>query len=376
MHMQISACAHGSDALAFSRFAESSSELAIDGRGLRLAFESIDNDGSEQITPPELFEALSQFDASLSMEQVVEYISKMELEVAGDVESPDAQDHVLDFSEFAHLFPQRMQRVRELESRWQAAREQVVDFSGRFVGLREGAADWVESLELVRRSLGELKGVAIEHFRANEVRHQAVDGLHDHLKSAHERLQSIPGPQQLADVEGKRGKASQARASRKDFVLGFDSFLQDHGFEYRWPGLVAKEVRVLSRARAKKEKGELTETDYLRAYENADTAAMKLTEVLEWVRGQTCEYDAFVDVFDGIENRMPSISMSGRGLQKHADLLAEGAELGPTADAPKEARDPGVFGYGEAMEGYPFRCLCPKTSVQRTKASKVISAAA
>merc|ERR1719498_1037236 len=61
--------------ITLGRFAECMAEDVIDGRALRHAFESLDDDGSEEISPEELFAELHDLDNDVTMEQILEHVA-------------------------------------------------------------------------------------------------------------------------------------------------------------------------------------------------------------------------------------------------------------------------------------------------------------
>lgn len=351
--LEIFGC-QSSQTLSLSRFAASLAEETIDSRGLRLAFESIDKDGSQQITPPELLQVLQSFDARLTFDEVVEHIGDVESKVAGTTSS-DAQDHILEFDEFAQLFPERVAVLEMLERRSQASRARAQDLSGRFTGVRGDAEAWVRSLDAALGSLVDLKEVAVEHFRGDEVRHEALDGIQGAIRLAHDRLHSIPGPHDLAEERRRRLKAKcspRGKHLKPCLQYGFDTFLQDHGIEWQWPDLIKEETIHVSKVMKRKQAHALVETEYLMVYDCAEAVLGKVSEVLDWTRAQAGEYEAFSEVFDGAEGTMPRISMSGRGLLQPGDGGGKACRAKAGNAATQES--------SSHVESWPLRCFCSR----------------
>jgi len=352
-------------------FAETMAEDVIDGRALRLAFESIDQDGSQEITPPELFETLHPLNPELTLEQVIHHIGIVELNCASNME---LHDHTLDFDEFCQLFPTRMQRVQELDRRGEEALMRSMELRTRFESVREVTWEWIHRLESVLQELNTLKGLAIEKFRGERARDDAVDSLRINLKLADTCFRHTPGPD--GDLEAKHEASKRERAKRRhriangggkresdDVCLDFDNFLQNHAVNNDWLTLLTREANTLAKMKAKKEKQPLKEDDYFKAYKSADVAELKLHEVLAWSKTQVREYASFVEVLEVPESGLPRLPMSGRGLHSHVgDVHCAGASEKGLTESEGVASDVTLLGNGRLPD--IFKCFCARDAVE------------
>lgn len=387
----------GASCISFWRFADSLTESTIDGRTLRLAFESIDEDGSEEITPGELWETLSALGPGLTVAQVVEHIESVEAAAAGGPASPQSeqaadanQDQALDFEEFCCLFRRRVERVKALEARNERARHLAMEMGSKFEGIRDLAEEFVNALNTVQDDLHNAKGLAVERFRGEQAQVNAVSALRETLKKADASLKGTPGPHddlEVLTMERKHGKRHvvvepghhhhhHRHGKKEDLVFGFDDFLQERGAEQDWYKLLAREVREVTQTKAKTEKHhKLHESDYLSVYKHVNRAGVKLKEVEEWSRGQAKEYEAFVETFRVEEESMPRLPLSCRGLHRHHDRPGSPRGPRPTGGGgPLLLGSVATHGGGGGWDSdlNPFRCLCAGGGLQLSAAAAAV----
>jgi len=348
----ICSCLGENGAISIWGFADSLAEETIDSRALRLAFESIDEDGSEQITPPELFEALSPLSSELTLEQVVHHIA----EVEGLAEDADdsAQDHVLDFAEFAQLFPERTRLMKELQARATQAAEASNELQDRFSSVQGDVKEWISKMEGVKQQMNHLKGLVLERFRGEEKRHEALDNLKTQLKLADSSFRHVPAPsgevthmRTSTVAKTKSVRRRSVNNHKNEILLGFDTFCKDHASDESWGALLTKETKALASTASKKGKARLNEPDYLASYFAVETAVEKLTDALTWTKGQFEEYESFCDAFSHLEAPLPAVSRATRGLKERTNEPEE--LVSPSARAAAAA---------VAISGNPLSCLC------------------
>jgi len=390
-----------SDGLPFTSFADSLSERTIDGRALRLSFESIDEDGSEQITPAELHDTLRALDPALTMRQVIGHIDAVEAEAAASEDDAGtggagghaghvgtSQDHALDYLEYCSLFPMRIERLKALEKRTMEARSLAEEMRARFHSVEDGVKEFVERLETVQQEIHDKKGAALDHLHGDRHRIEAVKTLRDSLQLAESSLQHAPGPHQHLDVlTHDRAKArrdvSLAKPSRRkkegeyELVLGFDDFLQEKVADQDWIKLLHNELKLMTQATGKRERHRLTDADYLSVYQHAGIAECKLKRAMEWTRAQADEYEAFVEALRGEESLLPSIPLSSRGLQKRNDTESSGLMAGVDVAVAAAVALVGMGGIGTHRawdsELNPFRRLCGQRGLELPHAPGLVS---
>lgn len=310
----------GHKSISLSCFAESMAEEVIDGRALRHAFESLDDDGSECISADELYERLSMFDSRLTHEEIVQHIELAE-ENAGE-EGAAGSDHMIDFSEFCELFPVRCQRLKHLEERRKGLQEQGLTLDGQLRGLGPVAAHWISELKGALEQLHHLQTVAIDQDRA-----KAVKSMKDVFKRISKTMRSPPGPSDANKMlyrmtkytskleKRKKGKTDKQKQSEEFY--GYDSFLQDRAVEEMWTQLINAECKEMEREVVTKDEDGKLSVDHFKAIDLAEQVDLKVKEVLNWVTYQQQEYTSFAEVLDAsLEAAMPSVPYSCRGLRR------------------------------------------------------------
>lgn len=321
-----------STAISFLRFAECFAEDVIDGRAMRHAFESLDEDGSETITAHELYVALRGLEPTLTMGEVVAHIDQAELISAQG--SQLCMDHVLDFSEFVCLFPVRVRRLESLRERFENTRAKADTVSADFQAVRQELERWITHLE------GEIAVIARLSQKAadrNEGSDGAVKELSRHVEKVASDLKRPPGPKSSfiansEDLRKKRRSSNNRRRSSKDRldkVYGFGSFMLTQAEMGLWDTLIDPEMKQLRSCLAPKRLSKFDidapphEIDHYKAHDAAESVMVKVGFILDWAKAQREEYESFVEVLVGIESPIPSLVYSGRGLQQHLGGDAE-----------------------------------------------------
>lgn len=309
--------------ISLSRFAECMAESVIDGRALRHAFESLDDDGSECISAEELFCQLRTLDESLTFEQILEHIEAAEDEIQGHVRKEkenkdEMKDAKLDFEEFVHLFPVRLKRMKLLQERTDANHQYAELSQQLFQSVQMEAHQWLKQLQAEISTVDKLSGLVVNKDEAE----QAVKDLKKRFFRISEYLRHPPGPYDAKTMgqlmQGVKAKTkAQKRNSRND-MYGFDSFMQDQAIKEYWAGLIVDEMRLL-RQSVMKNAGNNADIDHFKVHDAAETAILKLDLIIEWTRSQLEEYESFVEVLADIEAPMPTMTLSSRGLQHHGE---------------------------------------------------------
>lgn len=306
-----------SEALSLSQFAACMAEDTIDGKSLRLAFDSIDYDGSQVIIAAELLEVLQTYDSALKIEDVVRHIREGKAKVLGAAQE---QTQELNFEEFERLFPRRVARLQDLERRAQNSRETAQDLREQFEGVRSEVEAWMRKLESACCSLEEF--MTAEEPRFIQERNKVHDGVQSGIDAACQQLHAVPGPFHLPDERKKRQRSSRgsgSKTSNPEIVYGFSTFMQEIAMELNWPELLNEESANMARVIRKREASVMHNFDNTKARRCTETAVRKLHEVLKSSSSQLREYDAFVDILEREENAMPRMPASGRGLGRRVE---------------------------------------------------------
>jgi Ca2+-binding EF-hand superfamily protein len=322
----------GATSFSVFRFAETMAEEVIDGKALRHSFESLDEDGSEQICPQELFDTLKHYSSDLKMEQVLEHIAKAEGRSAEVDNEEQSKDHKIDFQEYVRLFPVRLRRLQKMEERLSSTMNYGQDACTRYQQVEDQVAHWIKSLDnechMINKlclECGDKKGP------------ESVKQLRAHCGKAAELLKHPPGP---ADYEAhmdlwnsiskKKKKGEQQRRVSKgggpidktpgvSEVFGFDSFMQTQALHAWWPMLIDNDRATIKNCMHHDSVNNALACDYFRASDAGQNVVKKIDEVLEWAKFQVEEYKSFVDVLTTSEGAIPQIGFSSRGLQSHGE---------------------------------------------------------
>lgn len=364
--------------ISLARFAESMAEDIIDGRALRHAFESLDDDGSEQISPEELFAELRAMDDNLTFEQIVEHVQAAEqharksmrrLSSAAnggqyeDVEMPpqvEGKDITIDFQEFVRLFPVRVKRLQSLQDRVDRSQIFACHTQDLFATVEPEAKKWFQHLEDVKHSIEKLQ-VVLGDRDNKEGADQAVKDLKRYVHRVSEYARNPPGPHDMKTLMsqiGGRNKKKRNRGPGETDTYGFDTFLQDQAIKEFWGSCVNEQIKLLKHATSKDAKTGAESIDQYKAHDASDTVIVKINEILAWAGGQMEEYKAFVEVLAEPECSLPTMMLSSRGLQHHGD----------------EADDEGDGEEGEGVVDEQTGNVCSRMLVQcRTGSCRTLS---
>jgi len=329
----------GADGTAISlvRFAECLAEEVIDGRALRHAFESLDDNGSEQVSAPELFDALAALDDSLTMEEVVKHIERAELDIESDEEDENMQDHAIDYNEFVQLFPVRMARMGALKDRMLTSKSQWEDLTRSFESVSPEVDKWLRHIDTTLLTIRDLASKAVDN--RNEYAGDAARGLKLQFAKIDEGLKCPPGPITQPEMQAKIKLGKKGLAQ----FYGFDTFMQDQALVENWHNLVSAEIKNLKAALAVNSKIS-GGVDSSKAHDAADSLSMKVKDLLGRVRGQLEEYASFADVLASPEALIGTCSLSGRGLRpRNGEEEDDAGDLGDDG-----GDDPGL---GKLLEG-------------------------
>eukprot|EP00931_Biecheleriopsis_adriatica_P015787 TRINITY_DN11869_c0_g1_i1.p1 TRINITY_DN11869_c0_g1~~TRINITY_DN11869_c0_g1_i1.p1 ORF type:complete len:912 (+),score=217.09 TRINITY_DN11869_c0_g1_i1:99-2834(+) len=302
---------HGSQEISLWRFAETLAEDVIDGRALRHAFESLDDDGSEQVSAKELYDELVELDESITMDDVIEHIEAAELGMDDDDEA--VQDHVIDYAEFVQLFPVRVKRMGEIKDRFTNSRATAEELANQFDDLQPLLDKWQSSLEATILTIADLSNKAVDNRNENAV--EAAKGLKRQFVKIDEGLKTPPGP---ADPPEMIAKFKSGRAKNSISVFGFNTYLQDFALVDSWNSLITVEMKALKQALTVNGKASSHHVDAWKAHDAADSVCLKTNGALARVKAQHEEYYSFADIFKSPEALMGPVHLSGRGLPLRA----------------------------------------------------------
>lgn len=316
--------------LAFSQYCETLAEDVIDGRALRHAFESLDEDGSEEITAEELWDVLKSFDASLTLEDVVKHVEAAESDANAQGAEGNA-DNALSFAEFTRLFPVRMERLASLESRVQSAKGEAECLFGKFKSVEDPIQLWIDNLQNIMDKLVDLAKDSIDQKKDG---YSTAKSIRSQLTKASDCLKNPPGAKDFDAVtlrsfakdnakktQNKSKKVSKFKAEEEQFdCFGFDNFLQMQSHLEGWQTSVVEEGRVLKdvllAAKVQVSGNKEGKVDRFKAHDGAGAAINKIEGIITWTKQQLLEYQSFSDAMMTFETPLPSISMSGRGIRK------------------------------------------------------------
>lgn len=300
-------------------FAESMAEVVIDGKAMRHAFESLDDDGSGCISADELHDALSQLDSSLTHEEVVRHIELAENDV-GEEGNAAGSDNMIDFTEFCALFPVRTQRLKKLDERRSLLQAQGVRLGGQLSDVSPQALKWTAILQEELHQLNIVMNSQIDKDRL-----QAVKAIKNHLKRIVKALKTPPGPGDINKMLYRTTKMSHKsqrskRLKRGDDSYGYDSFVQDRAVEEMWSHLINSEIRELEKEVVTKDEEGKLQVDHFRAIDLSERVVQKAEQVVSWTMAQHEEYKSFIEVLDAaLEDPIHALPYSSRGLRQQAE---------------------------------------------------------
>jgi len=313
-------------------------EEVIDGPALRHAFESLDDDGSQCISPEELFAALRELDEALTLEEVVLHIETTEQNVGGDGEDKKDEeggggsDGTIDFNEFVRLFPTRVARVKALEDRIEGSQRSANELRNRLVTVKAKLRKWVKTLEDEKEDIDKLL------FDRQVTSEQRLPALKHRFKMVASLFGHPPGPataeehnanfkSYMRNRKNKNGKKAQGD------VFGYDSFAQDQSHNSFWSILIEEDRKKLKGAVIKESSTEV-HIDPFAVHDAGESVANKISEVVDWTKAQLEEYESFAEVQTDLELKLPQIPYSARGLMlQNSENAKEDAEQDEDAAA-------------------------------------------
>ncbi|CAJ1342877.1 unnamed protein product, partial [Effrenium voratum] len=302
------AAAHNVKDVSLFRFAETMAEEVIDGRALRHAFESLDDDGSEQVTPQELYDELVELDNRITIADVVKHVEAAELELGEDDEDIGTQDHAIDYNEFMQLFPVRVQRMRLLKDRLQNCDDTSKELCRLLADSTPAIERWLRNIETTTLTIQDLASKVVDPRHVDTMQ-EAAKALKKQFAKLDEGLKAAPGPADPQEmmVKYRTGKGKSLK------VFGYSSFVQDMALIDNWPMLIASEGRNMKMALSAGGTGS-DSIDKWKLHEAAEQAANKIHKLLAKVRLQLEEYTSFSEVVTAPEALMAGANLSGRGL--------------------------------------------------------------
>lgn len=314
---------HGHSGISLTSFAECMAEEVIDGRALRHAFESLDDDGSEEITPEELHEQLVSMDSNLTIEDVMAHIQAaeggIEEQKGGGDKAGVNSDMKLDFSEFVTLFPVRMKRVQHLEQRVDKTRARADELGEEFDKYQGEINAWMNHLEETLHDLRKLSQKSMD----KESGITAVKEMKKHFQKFFEALRAPPGPHDIKTLINEGATTVKHKSKKKKggkahpaVLYGYGSYLQDQALQDNWVALIQDEIRALKQAIVV-EKGVGESVDHFKAHDAAESVLHKVDYVLKWAKCQFEEYESLLDTVRTLEQHAPALAYSSRGLQRH-----------------------------------------------------------
>ncbi|CAE7421077.1 PRA1F2 [Symbiodinium natans] len=288
----------------------------IDGRALRHAFESLDDDGSEQVTPQELYDELVELDSSITIEDVVKHVEAAELELEDSDEEDDTKDHAIDYTEFMQLFPVRVERVRQLKERLRNSEKRSKELCKPLEDVTPSVERWLRSMETATLTIQDLASKIVDPRHADTMM-EAARNLKKQMAKVDEGLKTVPGPLDPQELMIKFRTSS--RKSAKD--PSYNSFVQDMALLESWHLLLAFENKNMKMAMSAGGGSGNDAIDKWKLHEAAEAAANKIHKTISKVRLQLLEYTSFAEVMSSLEGSLVDdpknqdrLKLSGRGL--------------------------------------------------------------
>lgn len=307
-------------------FAECYAEEVIDGKALRHAFESLDDDGSQQISADELFHALKQKDSSVTMEDVLKHINAAELDVMED----EQVNNVLDYSEFVKLFPECKRRTAAVNQRIDDSHESALALAEKFRQYQEEVEKWFTGMDAIISDIGRL---IVQTLQRGEQAGDAVRELVKTFAHADHALKCPPGPENDAVKAQQRSGKKAVKSTHVEFY-GFDTYLIDIGMLEQWSQIIQAERQMLKSAKNKDKF--IGQVEQIKAHDAGDTVKKKLEDIVHETRGQYEEYLSFVEGFESPEPQLGPVSFSGRALPPRAGDADEDEILMAGGDSEEE----------------------------------------
>jgi len=296
-------CPEPLTSMSLSRFSECMAEQVLDGPNLRHAFESLDDDGSECISPEELWAELCGIDSSLTLDEVMVYMEEAEVQIGGEGEA--AKDSKLEFAEFVRLFPERMRHLQSLQDRFDSSLAHAYDVSGNLEKVHSKVKAWIQTLDDNYVALDDQGGELLSAKKAGE----PIKAIQELFSIIQEMLGNPPGIPNHQILGGKKVRLKKGETPG----FGYDTFLQDKALMEHWPNLIDPECHRLRSALARK-KGNANKVDRFSVNDSVLNVLNKIKHVVTWSKEQVEEYESLSDALRALEAPMAPTSLSGRGL--------------------------------------------------------------
>jgi len=322
--------------IGFWQFADSMAEAVIDDRAMKLAFECIDKDGSQNITPFELWETLHVFNPEVTPEQVEKYVIATEKKVSGVAGDNSEQDHQLDFQEFTCLFPERCRRIDEIQERIDHSVSRGKDVNIRYQGVKHDIRSWVRFLQDCIKDVTQSRVYVADPYCSMANRKEGLDLIARIAGDLTEAVKGLPGPYDDFPslvrkgpnaIKGNRITKQEGLQTKEGYFYAFDGFLQEHAVRSEWAFLFLPDQKYFAKViQKRKDKGPLKEVEYAEVVKGVDDFMFKLRQVYNWSSGQSEEYDSFSLVLSDMEKPIGELSVSGRGLHASTDVQLGGVD--------------------------------------------------
>merc|ERR1712232_1402174 len=108
-----------------------------------------DDNGSESVTPEELYAELHALDSSITMAQIIRHIKDAEDFARTNLfdQGETSDEHCLDFEVFCRLFPQRVARLKQMQDRMNHAAHYGEHLDKHFSRFVEDVDAWIKALD-------------------------------------------------------------------------------------------------------------------------------------------------------------------------------------------------------------------------------------
>eukprot|EP00927_Polykrikos_kofoidii_P018278 TRINITY_DN18443_c0_g1_i3.p1 TRINITY_DN18443_c0_g1~~TRINITY_DN18443_c0_g1_i3.p1 ORF type:complete len:899 (+),score=141.49 TRINITY_DN18443_c0_g1_i3:149-2698(+) len=319
--------------ISLNRFAECMADNVADGPALRVAFENLDQDGSEQVSAVELWQALRTLDRNISLRDVQAHITSVDLmldpEAAESKPTPGDQGDLqqqgegatdnadrniectIDYSEFVQLFP-----VREVAAKW------IKDLNAaqaNIVTLTEKTSSAI-SAEDADKSAQDIRKFA---HRANElICDPPYGGSTDASAVPWKRVSS-----RATRVTGASPSTARAKLGKDQKAVGWsvDTFLLEQATREKWSTLLSGDVKNLKVALTR---GKLVKTiDVSKAHDIARLMSEKIAGVIAWSTPMLEDCISCVDACVSQEETLPRLQVTSRAVQlRWEDIMEDGRD--------------------------------------------------
>lgn len=262
------------------------------------------DDGSECITPAELYAELAELDNHLTLKEVVDYMVEAERALGGG-EGDMASDQQLSFDEFVRLFPERMRHLRGLEDRHQGSQSHGEHMNEQLQRLHGKGTTWIKTMETRVQQLEDAGWALLQARKSGDL----VTEIQDHFTAICDLLSNTPGS------DGLGAPARKSRKKKDDTIpcFGYETFLQEKAAMEHWPSLIDAECKRV-RSLLGRKKGNANKVDRFAVHDAVLNVLNKVKHVITWSKEQMEEYESLAEAMISNEQPMGPHSLSGRGL--------------------------------------------------------------